>query len=138
MNGEKNEETHIPGKHRSPADKHKAAAEKARAQAATWREIADTALADHAQREARFTKCSAELESQGALTRGCIEAREAAKAWEAAAERWEAGDRKQAEHFEEEANAAMMESLDGLDKADELWEMEQERKSDPMAGSERR
>ncbi|MDE3000459.1 MAG: hypothetical protein OXU79_15400 [Gemmatimonadota bacterium] len=129
MGEEKNEEAHIPGKHRTPAASHLEAAEKARAQAATWREIAEKALVDHAQREARFTKRSAELESQGALARGFLQARQAATAWDAAADKWQAGDRKQAEHFEEEANAATMESLDGLDKADELWEMEQESKS---------
>ena len=119
---------------RTPAAAHLEAAEKARVQAASWREIAEKALVDHAQREARFTKRSAELESQGALARGCLEARDAAKAWEAAAEMWEAGDRKQAKHFEEQANAAVMESLDGLDKADELWEIERESKSAKEAG----
>lgn len=121
--------------HRTPAAAHLAAAEKARAQAATWREIAEKAAADHAKREAHFTKRSAELESQGALARGFVEAKGAAKAWEAATEMWEAGDRKQAKHFEEEANAAMMNSLDGLDKADELWEIERERKSASTAGN---
>ena len=121
--------------HRTPAAAHLEAAEKARAQAATWREIAEKAAADHAQREARSTTRSEELESQGALARGFFEAKDAAKAWEASAEKWEAGDRKQAMHFEEKANAAMMESLDGLDKADELWEIERECKSAQEAGN---
>ena len=134
MSGEKNEKSHIPRKRRTPVAAHLEAAEEARAEAATWREIAEKAAADHAHRQARFTKPSTELESQGALARGFFEAKEAAKAWEAAAEQWEAGDRKQAKHFEEKANAAMMESLDGLDKADELWEMEQGTKSAAKAG----
>ena len=117
------------GSRRTSAAAHQAAAEKARAEAATWREIAEKAAADHSKREGNFTTRSAELEAQGALARGCIAAKGAAKAWQEAAGKWGAGDREQAKQFEEEANAAMMESLDGLDKADDLWEMEQERKS---------
>ena len=112
-----------------------AAAKKARAEAATWREIAEKATVDYSKREGNFTRRSAESEAQGALARGCIAAKGAAKAWEAAAEKWKAGDRERAEHFEEEANAAMMDSLDGLDKADDLWEMEQEEKSTSQGGT---
>lgn len=127
------EKEHTPGAGRTAADD--AAAKKARAEAATWREIAEKAAHDHSTRKGKFTRRLAELEAQGALARGCIAAKGAAKALEAAAEKWEEGDRERAEDFEEEAHAAMMDSLDGLDKADELWKKEQERKSTSQGGT---
>ena len=114
-----------------------AAAKKARAKAAEWREIAEQAADDYSKREGKFTRKLTESEAQGALARGCIAAKGAAKAWAAAADKWEAGDRDRAKQYEEEANAAMMDSLDGLDKADELWKMEQEGKSASQGGTKR-
>ncbi len=126
---------HAPGDARTAAD---AAAEKeARAKAAEWREIAEQAADDYSKREGKFTRKLTESEAQGALARGCIAAKGAAKAWAAVADKWEAGDRDRAKQYEEEANAAMMDSLDGLDKADELWKMEQEGKSASQGGTKR-
>ena len=122
INGEKK----IQGNGRTAADA--AAATKARAEAVTWREIAERSAADYSARDGQSKRLDA-MESQGALARGCFEAKDAAKAWEAAADKWEAGERDLAKHFEEEANAAMLEAMDALDKSDDLWEMEQERKS---------
>lgn len=127
MADKKNRPGNVQGRRGAAANT--AAAKKAKAEAATWREIAENAADDHSKREGKFTRKLAELEAQGALARGCIAAKGAAKAWTAAAEKWEEGDRERAKHFEAEANAAMMDSLDGLDKADELWKMEQEGKS---------
>ena len=133
MADKKNKPRNVQGRRRVAADD--AAAKKARAEAATWREIAKKAADDHSTRKGKFTRRLAELEALGALARGCIAAKGAAKALEAAAEKWEEGDRERAKHFEEEANAAMMDSLDGLDKADDLWEMEQEEKSASQGGA---
>ena len=120
MTGEKNNYENVQVKGCTSAAADLAAVKKARSEAVTWREIAARAAADHSKREGQFTRRLAELESQGALARGCLEAQNTAKAWEAAADKWEAGEHEQAENFEEEANTAMMESLDGLDKSDEL------------------
>ena len=133
MAHEQSERGQAQGGGRTAADMAKA--KKARAEAATWREIAEKAAHDHSTRKGKFTRRLAELEAQGALARGCIAAKGAAKALEAAAEKWEEGDRERAEDFEEEAHAAMMDSLDGLDKADELWKKEQERKSTSQDGT---
>ena len=127
------EKEHTPGAGRTAADD--AAAKKARAEAATWREIAEKAAHDHSTRKGKFTRRLAELEAQGALARGCIAAKGAAKALEAAAEKWEVGERDLARQFEKEAKISMIESLDGLDKADDLWEMEQEEKSTSQDGT---
>ena len=133
MAHEQSERGQAQGAGRTAADD--AAAKKARAEAATWREIAEKAADDYSKREGKFARRLAELEALGALARGCLEAKDAAKALEAAAEKWEEGDRERAEDFEEEAHAAMMDSLDGLDKADELWKKEQERKSTSQGGT---
>ena len=133
MANEQSERGQAQGGGRTAADMAKA--KKARAEAATWREIAEKAAHDHSTRKGKFTRRLAELEAQGALARGCIAAKGAANALEAAAEKWEEGDRERAEDFEEEAHAAMMDSLDGLDKADELWKKEQERKSTSQDGT---
>lgn len=127
MADRKNKPRDVLARRRAAADD--AAAKKARADAATWREIAEKATDDYSKREGNFTRRSAESEAQGALARGCIAAKGAGRAWEAAAEKWEAGDHDRAKQYEEEANVAMMDSLDGLDKADELWKIEKERES---------
>lgn len=133
MADKKDKNRNVQGRRRVAVDI--AAARKARAEAATWREIAEKAAHDHSTRKGKFTRRLAELEAQGALARGGIAAKGAAAAWEAAAEKWEEGDREPAEHFEEEAYAAMMDSLDRLDKAEDLWEMEQEEKSASQGGT---
>lgn len=127
------EKEHTPGAGRTAADD--AAAKKARAEAATWREIAEKAANDYSKREGKFARRLAELKALGALARGCLEAKDAAKALEAAAEKWEVGERDLARQFEKEAKISMIESLDGLDKADDLWEMEQEEKSTSQDGT---
>lgn len=133
MADKKNKPRNVQGRRRTAADD--AAAKKARAEAATWREIAEKAADDYSKREGKFARRLAELEALGALARGCLEAKDAAKALEAAAEKWEVGERDLATQFEKEAKISMIESLDGLDKADDLWEMEQEEKSASQGGA---
>ena len=78
MSDEKDKNRNVQGRRRVAVDV--AAAKKARAEAATWREIAAKAADDYSKREGKFARRLAELEALGALARGCLEAKDAAKA----------------------------------------------------------
>ena len=125
MNGEKNDQENLQWKGRTAAD---AAAKEARVMAAWARETAEWATAEYSKRDGQFRRL-AEMEYRGALARCCLEAKDAAKFWDAAADKWEAGERGLATDFEKEANAAMLNVMDTLDKSDDLRKIEQERNS---------
>ena len=68
MANKKNKPRNVQGRRRAAADD--AAAKKARAEAATWREIAEKAADDYSKREGKFTRRFCRVGGSGRACKG--------------------------------------------------------------------